>query len=213
MCRYHYSKWRVSNGPPCSVDGCDKLRSTRGWCDAHYARWVRNGSPTGGGTIEGEPLKYIEKAARCESDECLPWPYARTSSGYGHVGRKSAHRLVCEAVHGPAPFEKAEARHLCGNGHLGCVNGRHLRWGTRAENQYDRIAHGTSPRGSRNGSTALTEAQVSDLFYRARANESEAALARAFNVSRATVNSIKLGRTWSWLTGANSPAKQLESAR
>jgi len=29
----------------CSVNGCDKLHNTRGFCNAHYARWRRYGDP------------------------------------------------------------------------------------------------------------------------------------------------------------------------
>lgn len=32
----------------CSVEGCERTAHLRGWCGAHYARWQRNGSPTGG---------------------------------------------------------------------------------------------------------------------------------------------------------------------
>jgi hypothetical protein len=28
----------------CSIEGCDKPRLTRGWCKAHYQRWLRTGS-------------------------------------------------------------------------------------------------------------------------------------------------------------------------
>lgn len=33
---------------PCLVEGCEKAKHIRGWCRAHYARWQRWGSPTGG---------------------------------------------------------------------------------------------------------------------------------------------------------------------
>jgi hypothetical protein len=29
----------------CSVDGCDQPLSKRGWCNKHYLRWYRHGSP------------------------------------------------------------------------------------------------------------------------------------------------------------------------
>lgn len=30
---------------PCSVDGCDSLVKSRGWCQKHYVRWQRHGDP------------------------------------------------------------------------------------------------------------------------------------------------------------------------
>jgi hypothetical protein len=29
----------------CAVTGCGRLAATRGWCSAHYARWLRTGDP------------------------------------------------------------------------------------------------------------------------------------------------------------------------
>lgn len=31
----------------CIIDGCDQLAATRGWCNGHYIRWRRSGSPFG----------------------------------------------------------------------------------------------------------------------------------------------------------------------
>ena len=30
---------------PCSVEGCETISRTRGWCRVHYRRWVRHGDP------------------------------------------------------------------------------------------------------------------------------------------------------------------------
>jgi hypothetical protein len=32
-------------------------------------------------------------------------------------------------------------RHLCGNGHLSCINGKHLRWGDASDNISDAVRH------------------------------------------------------------------------
>jgi len=31
--------------PPCSIEGCDEPQWARGWCGAHYQRWMNNGDP------------------------------------------------------------------------------------------------------------------------------------------------------------------------
>jgi hypothetical protein len=62
---------------------------------------------------------------------------------YGDAGRskRSVHRVVAEAFHGPCPVAGYEVRHLNGDS-LDCraVN---LRWGSRAENVRDAVEHGT----------------------------------------------------------------------
>lgn len=79
-------------------------------------------------------------------DWCLLWPFARDrreGRALANVdGHKLAHRWMCEAANGKAPIDKPQAAHSCGNGHLGCVNPRHLSWATNSENQHQRYAHG-----------------------------------------------------------------------
>ena len=143
----------------CSIPGCGKPRLARGWCSAHWHRWRRNGDPHVGGKMRasvGEPLRYLrETVLEYEGDDCLIWPYAKTSSGYGNVYMDDRNhvvsRLVCEATHGPAPSAEHEAAHLCGKGHDGCVTKGHLVWKTPTENQADKAVHGTDNAGPRNG--------------------------------------------------------------
>lgn len=55
--------------------------------------------------------------------------YSYWSPKYGHM---KIHRLVCEAFHGPPPFERAVVIHLDEN----ALNNRpeNLKWGTQKEN-------------------------------------------------------------------------------
>ena len=99
------------------------------------------------GTVHGEPLKYLESLfTHCE-DACISWPFARDSKGYGQIKiggqARRVHRIVCERFNGKPPTVRHDAAHSCGNGHLGCANGYHLRWATRKENSADRYVHGT----------------------------------------------------------------------
>lgn len=103
----------------------------------------------------GEPERfYREVVLAWTSDECLLWPYAKVSTGYGQMaiepGRrgKSGKRVLvsrraCEDTNGPPPSAYHDAAHSCGKGHLGCCNPKHLHWATRLENVAEAIAHGT----------------------------------------------------------------------
>lgn len=99
-------------------------------------------------TERTDAMIWLEAHASHAGDDCLIWPFTRSEQrGYGWVFYKDqrlyAHRLMCEFVHGPAPADKPQASHSCGNGHLGCVNPRHLSWKSNSENQLDRRQHGT----------------------------------------------------------------------
>ena len=188
----------------CSIDGCGKKHEARGWCRAHYRRWIAHGDPLGGGTSLGEPLAFLESTVLSfGGDECLPWPYGADRKGYGKVWynreTRLVHRIVCEHEHGPPPTPEHHAAHLCGKGHLGCCNRKHLEWKTPAENQADRLAHGTSNRGSRNRQTKLTEAHVLEIRSSARSYRE---LAEEFGVSESLISLIKLRKTWVWLEDA-----------
>lgn len=186
----------------CSIAGCARPVRARGWCSPHYQRWRQYGTPTGGGTAQGEPMAFLLAAARSDSTGCIEWPYSRGADGRGQIwdGKRVvlAHRLVCEIVHGPAPFEKAEAAHGCGNGHLGCVTPRHLRWSDHAENMAEKFAHGTVVRGKDNGSTRLTQ-EVVRTIRTLLGTLSERRIAKRFHVSPTTIGNIRSGKTWGWL--------------
>lgn len=192
----------------CSVYGCGRSAHRkdygyRGMCSAHYLRWLKYGDPLGGGTMRGEPQKFVEMAASYEGDDCLIWPYSKSGNGYGDIRRKGrrylVHRLVCEAVHGSPPSASHEAVHSCGNGHLGCVNPNHLSWATHKQNMSDMVKHGTSPRGTRHGMSKLTERQVLRI-HKMRGDLPNVKIAQQFGVTEGTVRDIHSGRNWGWLT-------------
>jgi hypothetical protein len=100
--------------------------------------------------------------------------------------------------HGPAPQDKPVAAHACGR--RDCINPHHVRWATYAENEEDKIAHGTSNRGEGNGHAVLTPGDIPVIRARCANGEKQTSVARAFGVNRATVGDIVYRRTWGWLT-------------
>jgi hypothetical protein len=108
---------------------------------------------------------------------------------------ESVHRIICEEINGPPPTLKHEVAHSCGQGRLGCVTPKHLRWATRVENREDMIAHGTRNYGERNGGAKLTKPQV--LAIRATPRTiSNRQIARNYGVSETTVHAILARKKW-----------------
>lgn len=191
----------------CSIEGCSKKAKARGWCDAHWFRWRHHGNPLGGGPTPGWATKFLrETVIPYQGDECLIWPYARNNVGYAQIGsgRKIvlATRIVCEERYGPPPSDSHDAAHSCGNGHLGCVNGKHLSWKTHAENQAEMVDHGNSSRGEKAWSSKLTEQQVREIKL-LKGVEYQIDTAKRFGVTRSAISAIQVGRSWGWLNEQN----------
>lgn len=191
----------------CSVAGCCKAIVARGLCRAHYQRWWKHGDPIAGGTAKKAAVSFLRDVVMLYAgDECLTWPYAKNSDGYAIIRRDGrthrVSRIVCEEKNGPPPTPNHEAAHCCGKGHEGCVSGSHLSWKTAQENAQDKIGHGTTTRGERNGRAALTADDILSIRAAIKAGSSHADLAQAFGVSRPNISQIKAGTRWSWLEDA-----------
>lgn len=187
----------------CRIEGCDGPAQRRGWCRKHYLRWWKTGDPLAvRRTPTGEPMGFLMRAVAQDTDQCLPWPYAKDDHGYGIVWRNGrsdkAHRVCCELANGPAPTGEPEVAHTCGNGHLGCVNPKHLRWSTRSDNLMDKVLHDTHNRGERHPENKLSLVDVMTIKA-LRGKEAQRSIAKRFGISPGHVSEIQTGKTWSWL--------------
>lgn len=193
----------MANSRICAIEGCDKAVKARGLCNAHHRRLLRHGDPLGGGTAQGEPLRFLnENALAFKGAECLIWPYATLPNGYGHLWINGAgvlaSRYVCEKCNGPAPSPSHEAAHNCGNGHLACINPLHLEWKTHVENEADKLIHGTHHRGERCPTAKLTEGEVREILA-LKGKMLGREVGELYGVTRWTVFDIWKRRIWSWL--------------
>lgn len=145
-------------------------------------------------------FRFLKEAMRYEGDACLFWPFGRSSNGYGLITLDSrvqgAHVVICEWAYGPRPSVEHECAHSCGQGHLGCIAKRHLRWATGAENGADKIKHGRSLTGIKHPMVKLSEDQVRAIRGDAR---SPTIIARDYNISRGAVWFIRTRGTWKHL--------------
>lgn len=109
------------------------------------------------------------------------------------------HILVLEAFVGPRPGDSVNW-HGC-HSDSNPANNRldNLRWDTRSGNESDKVANGTSNRGSRNRASKLSQAQVVEIKSRILVGEKSPDIALIYGVSRGAINAIKRGRAWSWL--------------
>lgn len=183
----------------CRIEGCDAPLVARGLCNRHYVRVRKHGDPMVtrcDQSNRGRPLSWMRDVALVfDGDGCLEFPYSK-SNGYGqfwHNGRLwKAHRWVCQMTHGKPPKERMAAAHFCGN--RSCVNPRHIRWATYAENNDDKIAHGTL--GSK-----LSESEVRAIL---RDSRSHKLIAADFGISRAMVSHIKRRDAWAHVREATA---------
>lgn len=110
----------------------------------------------------------------------------------------AVHRIVALAFIGPPPFPKAECCHRDGDSLHN--HWRNLKWATPSENQMDRVAHGTSNRGTRQHMAKLQAHDVRQIRALLAQDEfTRAEIGRRFGVARQTVNAIAAHRSWYWL--------------
>jgi hypothetical protein len=71
-----------------------------------------------------------------------------------------------------------------------------MSWKTQVGNEADKVTHGTSNRGERNGHAKLTVQQV--LLIRESTAQLKQ-LASSFGVSITTISEVRNRKQWSWL--------------
>lgn len=149
----------------CSIDGCVKSVTARGWCPTHYRRWQRNGDPLElkrppNGTLRAFMEDVI---SRDPTDDCILWPFAMNGNYPGSIGKTKmqGHRWMLVQVTG-ANHKNLHAAHSCGVSK--CVNPGHLYWATPMQNIGDKKKHGTHTQGAEHHLASLAGKELSTLL-------------------------------------------------
>ncbi|MER6557881.1 hypothetical protein ABT300_08960 [Streptomyces sp. NPDC001027] len=115
---------------------------------------------------------------------------------------------VARAVWSLANGDPGESHvlHSCngGSGEHGCINIRHLRLGTHAENMRDKLEAERQARGETHGLHKLTEQDVREIRRRylpgrGRRGGNGRQLAEEFGVSPVTISQVANHKSWGWL--------------
>lgn len=189
----------------CSVLHCPRKAVARGFCHKHYRAFRKYGDPTvvvqkqyHGLTLEQRFWRYVGKQR-----DCWEWAGYKDPNGYGRLNvdgiPQLASRISYLIAFGDIPKGKVVC-HKCDN--PGCVRPDHLFVGEQADNVADMHRKGRARKrgsiGTNHSAAKLTEDAALDIW---NSPESTAALAQKYSVSRATVHSVRVGKTWRHVTG------------
>ena len=160
--------------------------------------------------MSGTPTKYRNNpGARLwprltPNGECMEWTGTRNERGYGGLrvdGRLvKAHRFAYELTCGPIP-DGLDVLHSCDN--PPCCNPAHLSVGDAVRNADEMVSRGRhgggyGKRGDDHHQHILTPEDVQYIRENPECM-TVSALARKFNVARATVRAARDRKTWSHL--------------
>ena len=150
----------------------------------------------------GRVRSWLKPGARRGTRADQPRAVAtRTDRGYvkfiarvdGACATVFVHKAVLLAFRGPCP-PGMESRH--GDGRPSNNRLDNLSWGTKAENEADKLAHGTHVLGSRSMRRKLTSAQVATIRTRLATGDTFASLGREFGVTWQSIQAIARGKSW-----------------
>lgn len=128
---------------------------------------------------------------------CHIWTKQVTDRGYPLIWfnnkMRRAHKIAYEFYKEPISGDLV-IRHQCHNRR--CINVEHMILGTQADNIADAVKAGRNAKGSKNGHTHLTEADVIKIRELIATGLASKTVAKMFNLSWSATSHIKHRKTW-----------------
>lgn len=186
----------------CAQSDCSRLAVSLGFCDKHYRRLKKYGSPDLHGSrkvAEGNEVQRFHQKYEKQENGCWIWTGGTRPNGKGQLyGRhhldsgaaEGAHRFSYSIVHGPI----ADGTYICHKCDTPlCVNPDHLFASDHAGNMRDMVQKNRSYRGrgeKKHGRAKLTNIQAEQIR---QMELSQSKIAQIFGVSQGTIGRIKRG--------------------
>lgn len=187
----------------CLIENCESKTVGRGLCSKHHQRLMSYGDANyttynrGDGNTP-EKRFWSRVTITADDDRCWEWQGRTNKQGYGVLEYKNtfwrAHRLSWFLYFGKKP--QLHILHSCDN--PPCVNPKHLREGTNAENVKDKLERGRQLRGEQLHNAKLTENKIRQIRNLKGKLENKE-IANLFQIGLSTVSGIHTKRRWAWV--------------
>jgi hypothetical protein len=187
----------------CSVNGCEKKHSGKGYCGMHYQRYIIRKIIRPKiiystlDSTDSIKINLFSKRAFDPKKGCWEWQGGMDKDGYGKIQIESkslrVHRVSAMIYLGFDINSKLQVCHKCDN--PCCFNPEHLFIGSDRDNKND-MKNKQRTKGSRNRSSLLTEEDVVEIKKMIRSGFSQSVIARSFGVSKYTISNIKTKKSW-----------------
>lgn len=173
----------------CMIEGCERPMHSGGYCRMHGGRIGRTGNAGGLEPTKLPPggvREELEAALAMGTDACI---FAKSRAKFKHEGRQmDISRGIWFLAHGDPGSHSV--LHTCGNGHLRCINLKHLYLGDDWQNAQDR-----DYRDGRNGSSRFTLDDIREIRRRC-GSETDNAIAADYGVWATTIYRIRTRQVW-----------------
>ena len=141
----------------------------------------------------------LAKQTQVSENGCHLFIGCRNKDGYGRIMKDGKNVYIHREVfkkHNPDVEVTGVIMHTCDTPN--CINPKHLRHGTVADNVADMVAKGrrVTVKGSNQPDAKLHENDIPAIRARLATNESCTTIAKDYGVSDSAIRSIERGKTW-----------------